>query len=431
MTYLAEKRHATNAKAEGAIHSEIQDIKENPFVPEYDRFNYITKDFFTNDPDTFQDQYQELASTREEQEQRLANLNTKLCDHCLIPCHFQYCNKCDFMFNPLPRTLYPIDKLLEPKEEAKLIVKDMLFQEPNETTETEQYLAYSDLSKELELKCIDLKIALEISVSIMIQVASRSSLTKKEIDIKRGIINAGYTGNIIVMLQNNLDRSYKIESHNKIAQAIFLSLVKIPQLAPVITCKELGFTAQGINKFGSSERKNVPVNFTEEDSDQVELIYTDTVISIPPYRQYILKVNRKNQDQVLLFKANHEICSLADVTNLYLPTKAYKHFKISIHNPTKDLIKIPKGTLVSSISADIQNPKKPQSILDFAQLFLFCNITSQVWNLPKESYLFMPKEINKLNLENLSTLQQMQLKVFLNQYADVFASKMSSDVQTL
>ncbi|KAG9301334.1 hypothetical protein G9A89_018006 [Geosiphon pyriformis] len=44
-------------------------------------------------------------------------------------------------------------------------------------------------------------------------------------------------------------------------------------------------------------------------------------------------------------------------------------------------------------------------------------------NLPKESYLFTPEEINKLNLENLSTLQQMQFKVFLNQYVDVFASE--------
>ncbi|KAG9306988.1 hypothetical protein G9A89_000902 [Geosiphon pyriformis] len=196
----------------------------------------------------------------------------------------------------------------------------------------------------------------------MVQVAFRSSLAKKGIDVKGGIIDAGYTGNIIVILQNNSDRLYKIESQEKIVQAIFLPIVKISQLTLI-------------------------------------------------------------QDQVLLFEASSEICSLANVANLYLLAKAHKHFKILIHNPIEDVIEIPKETFVSSISTDIQNSKKSQSIPDFAQLFLFCDITSQVWNLPKESYLFTPEEINKLNLGNLSTLQQMQFKVFLNQYADVFASE--------
>ncbi|KAG9289634.1 hypothetical protein G9A89_014369 [Geosiphon pyriformis] len=236
-----------STKAKDTMSEEIQEIKNNFWMPKYNEFNYSMDDFFTNDSDAFQNQYQELAPTCEEQEQ---------------------------------------------------------------------------------------------------------SLVKKGIDIKKGIINACYTGNIIIILQNNSDRFYKIELQEKIAQAIFLPLVKISQLILVTTQEELGLTVQEINRFGSSGRENIPVNFTEEDSDQVEFIYTDTIISIPPYQQYIFK-----------------------------------------------------------------------SIPDFTQLFLFCNITSQVWNLPKESYLFIPEKINKLNLENLSTLQQMQLKVFRNQYADVFASK--------
>ncbi|KAG9304142.1 hypothetical protein G9A89_019704 [Geosiphon pyriformis] len=167
---------------------------------------------------------------------------------------------------------------------------------------------------------IDLKIVLEIPVSTMVQVAFQSSLAKKKIDIKGGIIDASYMENIIVMLQNNSDRPYKIESQEKIAQAIFLPLVKIPQLT---------------------------------------------------------LMNRKIQDQALLFEASPEIYSLADVANLYLLAKAHKHFKILIHNLTEDVIKIPKETLVSSISTDIQNSEKPQSIPNFAQLFLFCDITSQ------------------------------------------------------
>ncbi|KAG9291452.1 hypothetical protein G9A89_021871 [Geosiphon pyriformis] len=96
---------------------------------------------------------------------------------------------------------------------------------------------------------------------------------------------------------------------------------------------------------------------------------------------YLLTPNQNtpiNPNQALLFKASPEICSLANVANLYLLAKAHKHFKIPIHNSTEDVIEISEGTLIGSISADSQNPEKPQSIPDFAQLFLFCNITLQV-----------------------------------------------------
>ncbi|KAG9288982.1 hypothetical protein G9A89_015531 [Geosiphon pyriformis] len=254
-----------------------------------------------------------------------------------------YCDKCDFIFNLPLKILFLITELSESEEEEVLITEDMSFQDPTEDTETEQYLAYPNLSKELELKwynnneekiCpkrvhdinagfdlqyprqssiiiaphslvkIDLKIALEILVSTMIQVVSQSSLAKKKINIKKRIINAGYMGNIIIMLQNNLNRPYKIELQEKIAQAIFLLLVKIPQLTPVTTQKKLGLTVQGINRFGSSGRRNVPVNFMEEDSEL------------------------KDQDQALLFEASPKICFLADIANLYLPAKAHKHFRI-------------------------------------------------------------------------------------------------------
>ncbi|KAG9307503.1 hypothetical protein G9A89_017333 [Geosiphon pyriformis] len=39
--------------------------------------------------------------------------------------------RCDLMFNPSPKILYPITKLPEPKKEKELLAKNMLFQEPN------------------------------------------------------------------------------------------------------------------------------------------------------------------------------------------------------------------------------------------------------------------------------------------------------------
>ncbi|KAG9298270.1 hypothetical protein G9A89_002758 [Geosiphon pyriformis] len=75
--------------------------------------------------------------------------------------------------------------------------------------------------------CIDLKIALEILATTMIQLASRSSLKKKGINIRERIIDTGYIENIITILQNNSEKAYTIEPNKKISQAIFLSLVKI------------------------------------------------------------------------------------------------------------------------------------------------------------------------------------------------------------
>ncbi|KAG9297434.1 hypothetical protein G9A89_020835 [Geosiphon pyriformis] len=100
--------------------------------------------------------------------------------------------------------------------------------------------------------CIDLKIALEILEITIIQLASRSSLAKKGINIRRKIIDAGYIGNIIAMLQNDLEKTYTIDPNKKIAQAIFLPLMKIAQLVSVGNREKLKITARGIQRFGST-----------------------------------------------------------------------------------------------------------------------------------------------------------------------------------
>ncbi|KAG9293971.1 hypothetical protein G9A89_019309 [Geosiphon pyriformis] len=193
----------------------------------------------------------------------------------------------------------------------------------NSDSNYEQYIALPDLTKEQELKwfsnndksimseyvhdtntgfdlrysrkdaikleshlctCINLKIALEILATTMVQLAFRSSLVKKRINIRGRIINAGYVGNIIAMLQNDSEKTYVIEPNKKIAQAIFLPLVKITQLVLVGNRKELGITARGIQGFGSMGRIDVPINMVEEEIiGQGEIILTGQTISIPPY----------------------------------------------------------------------------------------------------------------------------------------------------
>ncbi|KAG9292106.1 hypothetical protein G9A89_005250 [Geosiphon pyriformis] len=131
---------------------------------------------------------------------------------------------------------------------------------------------------------INLKIALEIPATTMVQLASKNSLAKKEINIRGEIIDIEYVGNIIAMLQNDSEKAYTIDPNEKIAQAIFLPLMKITQLVSVRNREELRITTKGIQRFGSMSRIDVSVNMAKEKViDKRDIISTCQSISIPPY----------------------------------------------------------------------------------------------------------------------------------------------------
>ncbi|KAG9301717.1 hypothetical protein G9A89_016788 [Geosiphon pyriformis] len=132
------------------------------------------------DPEQFYEHYQELAPTREEQEQQLEQLNTRLCQHYLIPCDFQYCDECDLIYNPPPRMIYMIPEEEEPisscTSESELPINhdsnsdndddnngsssvqndndndNDSDSDTNSDLNYEQYITLPDLSKEQELK---------------------------------------------------------------------------------------------------------------------------------------------------------------------------------------------------------------------------------------------------------------------------------------
>ncbi|KAG9297993.1 hypothetical protein G9A89_018821 [Geosiphon pyriformis] len=105
---------------------------------------------------------------------------------------------------------------------------------------------------------INLKITLEILPRAIIQIASKLSLANKEINFKRRVINAEYTGNITIMLQNETDKSFRIEHAEKIAQAIYLPLINISGLQSVNNREQLGKSERKMQGFGSIEQFTVP-----------------------------------------------------------------------------------------------------------------------------------------------------------------------------
>ncbi|KAG9289478.1 hypothetical protein G9A89_008039 [Geosiphon pyriformis] len=227
---------------------------------------------------------------------------------------------------------------------------------------------------------IDFKIALEISATTMVQLASRSSLAKKKINIRREIIDTEYIENIIAMLQNDSEKTYIIEPNKKIAQTIFLPLVKIAQLVSVKKREELGITAREINGFESINRIDVSVNMTKKKFiDKEEIIFTCQLISISSYNQYMLAIERRVKNQAQIFKAETTMCKSEKIglTNLYIPVKSLKHIKILIYNTTKDVFEIPKRTTIEYLSTEVEK-QSPNLIPDFPQLCEYVDITSQI-----------------------------------------------------
>ncbi|KAG9299697.1 hypothetical protein G9A89_013057 [Geosiphon pyriformis] len=236
---------------------------------------------------------------------------------------------------------------------------------------------------------IDFKIALEISATTMVQLASRNSLTKKEINIKREIIDTGYVRNIIAMLQNDLKKAYIIEPNKKIAQTIFLSLVKIAQLVLVRNQKKLGIIAKRISGFELTGRIKIPVNMAEEEIfDKRKIIFTCQAIFIPLYNRHMLAIERKMKDQAQIFEAEPTICKAEkiELINLYIPTKNHSYIKISIYNNTEDVIEIPEGTNIGYLTTKIKN-QLPNPISDFSQLCKYVNITLQTIYKQEKYYL--------------------------------------------
>ncbi|KAG9303540.1 hypothetical protein G9A89_018436 [Geosiphon pyriformis] len=348
------------AKIEDALPEEIRTIKNNS--PEPIKLDWDIKPVINFlEPEEFYKHYQNLALTREEQEQWLAQLNTRLYCYCLILSNFEYCDDCNLIYNPLPCMIYMISEKKKPISSC--------------TSESELPFDPDSNSDNND----DKNNALEIPTTTMVLLASRSSLAKKRINIKGGIVDAEYTENISAMLQNNSEKAYIIEPNEKIAQAIFLPLVKIASLVEVGTREELGITARRIQGFGSMGRIEVLVNMAEEEIvGQGEIISTGQAISIPPYSQYMLAIEKKEKEQEQIFEAEANLCESEEIEliNLHILAKSYSCIKILIYNYTGKVINIPEGITIRYLITKIED-QQPNPIPDFPQLCAYVDIISQ------------------------------------------------------
>ena len=78
-------------------------------------------------------------------------------------------------------------------------------------------------------------------------VKTRSGMAKKRLMCNAGVIDAGYRGEIIVLMENLADEPYTIHKGDKIAQ-----LLEHPFLAGEVVQEELSEASRGAKGFGSS-----------------------------------------------------------------------------------------------------------------------------------------------------------------------------------
>ncbi|KAG9298869.1 hypothetical protein G9A89_015890 [Geosiphon pyriformis] len=213
---------------------------------------------------------------------------------------------------------------------------------------------------------INLKIALEIPPGTMVQIASRSFLASKKINIRGGIIDAGYTGDITVMLQNKTNKLFKIEYAEKIAQTIYLPLINISDLQ-----------LRGTQDFGSTEQFMVPVNIAlNTQNKSYQILRLPQLITISPFGEHheIYTCGKPTTTQQI-FEANEQICMKHDISipNIYLSKRIKKNYPKQI------------------------NPK-PSS----------------------ENYHIVVEKLSRINIGQLEPQQQNQLKELITEHADIF-----------
>jgi dUTP diphosphatase len=90
-------------------------------------------------------------------------------------------------------------------------------------------------------------IAIEFAPTAGGIVKTRSGMAKKRLMCNAGVIDAGYRGEVIVLMENLGDEPYRIRQGDKIAQ-----LLEHPFLAGEVVEDELTDAARGAKGFGSS-----------------------------------------------------------------------------------------------------------------------------------------------------------------------------------
>ncbi|KAG9295309.1 hypothetical protein G9A89_021240 [Geosiphon pyriformis] len=348
-------------------------------------------------------------------------INIRLCEECIMPCNEQWCPECYTLSIPLPikDNQYEIEFGIQNEEvpvtfiyltENQLAITLKYFNnkgqgikpEKAHKIDAEYDLRYPErntlILQPKSFTRINLKIAFEISPGIMI----------KEINIKEGIIDAGYTGDITVMLQNETNKPFKIEHAEKIAQAIYLPLINISGLQLVNQREQLRKSERGTQDFGSTGRFMIPVNIalnTQNESHQI--LRLPQPITISPFGEYHeIYTCRKPTTTQQIFEANEQICMKHGISipNIYIP-KGMKKVRITFYNLNHHPIILLNNLEIRIIHSKIFQQELPQTVLNFSEIIGHS----------------LPKFNLKPSAENYHISPNNRIKQLIAEHTDIFA----------
>ncbi|KAG9299093.1 hypothetical protein G9A89_020406 [Geosiphon pyriformis] len=337
-------------------------------------------------------------------------MNIRLCEECIMPCDKQWCPEC-----------YALSILLPIKDDQHEIKFEIQYKEPEKAHEinTGYDLRYPEkdtlILQPKSLTRINLKIALEIPSGMMVQIASQSFLASKGINIRGGIIDARYTGDITVMLQNETDKSFKIEHAEKIAQAIYLPLINISDLQLVNQREQLGKSERGTQDFGSTGQFIVP----NESHQILRLPQPITILLFGEHHK--IYICRKLTTTQQIFEASKQICTKNGISipNIYLP-KRMKKVRVTFYNPNHHPIILLNNLEIEIIHNKIFQQELPQTVFNFLEII--GHFLPRINPKPSsENYHIVVEKLSRINMEQLEPQQQNQLKELITEHANIFA----------
>ncbi|KAG9302867.1 hypothetical protein G9A89_022283 [Geosiphon pyriformis] len=271
---------------------------------------------------------------------------------------------------------------------------------------------------------INLKITLEILPRAMIQIAFRSLLASKEINIRGGVIDAEYTEDITIMLQNETDKLFRIEHAEKIVQVIYLLLINISGLQSVNNREQLGKSERGMQSFGLIRWFTVPVNIalnTQNESHQIlQLLQSTIILSFGEHYEIYTCSKPTNTQQI--FESNKQICLKHEILipNVYIP-KRIKKFQVIFYNPNNYPIVLLNKLEIGIIYSNIFQDKNPQIVSNFIEIIRHTLLPNPNIIFTTKNYHLLEEKLFQINMGLLKPQQQRQLKQLIAEFANIFA----------
>ncbi|KAG9284112.1 hypothetical protein G9A89_022886 [Geosiphon pyriformis] len=317
--------------------------------------------------------YHQIAShtylTKEAQAQWLEQMNIKLCEECIMPCNEQWCPECYALNVPLlsendenkiefgePEATEKIETTpiylikSQPALQLKYFNNNGQEIKPEKAHEIDAGydLRYPDkdtlVLKPKSFTKINLKIALKIPPGAMVQIAFRSSLASKGI---------------------NIDHA------KKIAQAIYLPLINILGLQLVNQREQLGKSNRGTQDFGSTGRFTVPVNIALNTQNKFHQIFRLLQpITISPFGEHSeIYTCPKPTTTQQIFESNKQVCleHNISISNIYIPKKT-KKVRVTFYNPNNYPIVLLNNLEIGVIHSNIFQQELLQTVPNFSEI---------------------------------------------------------------